>query len=43
LGSNLSAGNTEYGKRKGKLLLKIEEISGGKAHTQTHGNLFEIF
>ena len=23
------------GKKKGKLLLKIEEISGGKAHTNT--------
>ena len=27
--------------RKGKTLTKIEEISGGKAHT--HGNLFKIF
>ena len=29
--------NTKYGKWKGKLLLKIEEISGGKAH------LFKIY
>ena len=27
--------NTKYGKGKGKLLLKIEEISGGKEHTNT--------
>ena len=29
----------KIGKRKGKLLLKWEEISGGKAH----GKLFDIF
>ena len=27
--------NTKYGKRRGKLSIKIEEISGGKAHTNT--------
>ena len=29
----VSTENTKYGKGKGKLLLKNEEISGGKAHT----------
>ena len=37
--NNLSVHNllfdTKYGKGKGKLFLKIEEISGGKAHTST--------
>ena len=33
---------TNSGKGKGKLLLKIEEISGGKAHTNTL-KLYKIF
>ena len=32
-GKYRSTDNTKYGKGKGKLLLKNEEISGGKAHT----------
>ena len=35
--------NTKQGKGKGKLLPKIEEITIGKAHIHTHGNLIEIF
>ena len=31
-GKYRSMNNTKYGKGKGKLLPKIEEISGGKAH-----------
>jgi hypothetical protein len=31
-----STDNTKYGKGKGKLLQKIEKISGGKAHTETY-------
>ena len=38
-GKYRSTDNTKYGKGKGKLFLKIEEISRGKAHR----NLFEIF
>ena len=30
-------------KIKGKLSPKKEEISGGKTHTHTHRNLFDIF
>ena len=33
--ANLQLVYTKYEKGKGKLLLKIEEISGGKAHTNT--------
>ena len=34
--------NTKNGKRKGKLLPKMKR-SPEERHTQTHGNLFDIF
>ena len=41
-GKYWSMDNTKYGKWKGKFLSKIEEISGGKAHTKIHRNILMI-
>ena len=35
-GKYRSTNNTKYGKGNGKLLSKIEEITEGKAHINTH-------